>query len=213
MVKLIQPVPGTGVGTTLTWYSNDSLYADVQAQIMWFNSDISSSTLGHKLVNENNGTGYALSGETGKNYQVRENFALTPQTQLIWSKIRFSGFTDRFGTKITPEDGDSLRLRAGLSLDHERSWNTADGKESKFHFFTVANLYNEFLDGTKISVSNISFRTHNDRQWAGVSIGGNYEWDNGRYAAVYGSADISNSLGHMNGNYTFGGILGVRITW
>ncbi|MBW5407601.1 autotransporter outer membrane beta-barrel domain-containing protein [Morganella morganii] len=203
---------GTGVGTTLTWYGHNSLYTDVQAQIMWFNSDISSSTIGHKLINGNNGTGYALSGETGKHYQINESFTLTPQTQLIWSKIRFSSFTDPFGTKVTSEDGDSLRMRAGLSLDHKRSWNAADGKESKLHFFTMANLYNEFLDGTKVSVSDISFRTHNDRQWAGVGIGGDYEWNNGRYAA-YGSADVSNSLGHMNGNYTFGGTLGVRINW
>lgn len=203
---------GTGFGATLTWLGNDGFYVDGQAQAMWFDSDISSSTIGRKLTQGNDGNGYALSVETGKRYKLSETLSLTPQAQLVWSQVKFDSFTDSFGTKVMSDDGDSLRMRAGVSLDHEQRWTAANGKESRVHLFGVANLYNEFLDGSQVSVAKTPFRTRDDRLWAGVGVGGSYEWNNGRYA-VYGTADASSSLEHSKGNYTLGGTLGVRMAW
>jgi len=40
---------GYGLGVTATWYGNDGFYVDTQAQVNWFDSDISSSTAGTRL--------------------------------------------------------------------------------------------------------------------------------------------------------------------
>jgi len=50
-----------GVGGTLTWYANNGFYLDGQAQVTWFDSDLSSSTAGLLLADGNDGVGYALS--------------------------------------------------------------------------------------------------------------------------------------------------------
>ncbi|VFS46853.1 Outer membrane protein IcsA autotransporter precursor [Budvicia aquatica] len=61
---------GYGIGTTLTWYGNDGVYLDGQLQTMWFDSGLSSDTLGQSLVSDNHGRGYASSIETGKRYAL-----------------------------------------------------------------------------------------------------------------------------------------------
>ncbi|TGV71937.1 autotransporter outer membrane beta-barrel domain-containing protein, partial [Mesorhizobium sp. M00.F.Ca.ET.158.01.1.1] len=39
---------GYGFGGTLTWYGNSGFYVDAQAELTWFDSDLSSATLGKR---------------------------------------------------------------------------------------------------------------------------------------------------------------------
>lgn len=183
-------VTGTGIGATVTWYGSNGFYVDGQAQAVFFDSDITSTTVGRKEVSGNGGNGLALSGETGWRYQFRNGFSLTPQMQLVWSRVDFDSFTDPFGAQVSLRDGDSLRGRLGLSLDHETSWTASDGTKSKSHLYAIANLYNNFLNGPKTYVSNVVFQTRDERLWVGVGIGGTYDWNGGRYA-LYGNATLA----------------------
>jgi len=203
---------GTGIGATLTWYGANGFYVDTQAQAMFFDSDITSTTIGRREVKGNNGHGYALSGETGFRYQLGNCFSLTPQMQLVWSRVDFDSFTDPYGARVSLRNGDSLRGRLGLSLDYEKGWTAADGTKSRAHVYAIANLYNEFLNGSKVSVENTSFRSRDERLWAGVGLGGTYEWNNGRYA-LYGNVNVAGSTRKMSDNHSFGGTLGFRATW
>jgi len=203
---------GTGVGATLTWYGPRGFYVDGQVQVTWFDSDITSTTEGRKDVKGNNGHGYVLSAETGNRYELGNGFFLTPQVQLVYSRVDFNSFTDPFGARVSLNDGDSLRGRFGVSLDHEAQWVAKDGTKSRSHLYGIANLYNEFLDGTKVDVSGVRFATRDERTWAGVGIGGTYEWANGAYA-FYGNANIAGSVEHMSDSYAFGGTLGFRARW
>lgn len=72
------------------------------------------------------------------------------------------------------KDGDSLRARIGVSLDHEASWVAADGRRSRSHVYGGINLYNEFLDGSKVEVSGVGFSTRDERLWVGLCLGGTY---------------------------------------
>ena len=203
---------GTGIGATLTWYGANGFYVDTQAQAMFFDSDITSTTIGRREVKGNNGHGYALSAETGFRYQLGNGFSLTPQMQLVWSRVDFDSFTDAYGARVSLRNGDSLRGRLGLSLDYEKGWTAADGTKSRAHVYAIANLYNEFLKGSKVSVENTSFRSRDERLWAGVGLGGTYEWNNGKYA-LYGNVNFAGSTRKMSDNHSFGGIIGFRATW
>ncbi|UXN58545.1 autotransporter outer membrane beta-barrel domain-containing protein (plasmid) [Phyllobacterium zundukense] len=70
---------GYGFGGTLTWLAQNGFYVDGQMQLNWYDSDITSDTLGQSLINGNDGFGYALSRETGKRIVVDENWSITPQ--------------------------------------------------------------------------------------------------------------------------------------
>lgn len=203
---------GYGVGTTLTWYSADGVYIDGQLQTMWFDSDLNSTTEGHPVANGNSGRGYASSVETGKHYQLGNGFSLTPQLQLTYSRVDFDTFRDPYGSEVSLQDGDSLRGRAGVSLDKENVWIAENGTTSRSHLYSNLDVYNEFLNGTKTRVSGIDFTTRDERQSVGIGAGGTYEWQNGRYG-VYGNVNLITATRNVNDNYAIGGTVGVRVSW
>ncbi len=203
---------GYGIGATLTWYGANRFYIDGQAQAMWFESDLTSTTEGRDLIYGNNGYGYAFSAETGKRYLFGNGFSVTPQVQLVYSEVDFESFNDPFDTRVSLRDGDSLRVRPGVSLDHEAAWVDESGKRSRSHIYGNTNLYNEFLDGSKVDVSGVSFSTRDERLWAGVGAGGTYEWNNGRYS-LYGNVNVASSTENFGDSYALNGMLGFRVSW
>ncbi|EHK63319.1 outer membrane autotransporter [Achromobacter arsenitoxydans SY8] len=203
---------GAGLGATLTWYGADGFYVDGQAQSIWFDSDISSSTLGRKLSSDNTGHGYALSVETGKRFGLGNGYSVTPQMQLVYSSVDFDSFNDPFDAQVSLRDADSLRGRFGLAVDHEAAWGGTNGKQNRSHVFGSVNLYNEFLQGSTVSVAGVDVASRDERLWAGIGVGGTYEWNNGAYA-LYATADLASSTRNFGDNYSFGGTVGMRVRW
>ena len=73
---------GYGLGGTLTWLRDDDLYVDGQAQLMWYDSDLSSDEIDEDLASGNDGFGYALGVEVGKRMPLKPAWTVTPQAQL-----------------------------------------------------------------------------------------------------------------------------------
>ncbi|MCP4993056.1 MAG: autotransporter outer membrane beta-barrel domain-containing protein, partial [Gammaproteobacteria bacterium] len=160
---------GYGVGATLTWIGNSGLYVDAQAQLSRFDSDLISATLG-TLVNGNDGSGHALSVEVGKRFEGA-GLTYTPQAQLIYSSVDFDSFTTSSAT-VSPIDGDSLKVRIGISGEHQYDWTGEDGMHNHGRVHAIANLYHELLDGTAVNVSGAQLSTQLEG-WSGeVGIGG-----------------------------------------
>ncbi|PHI30617.1 autotransporter outer membrane beta-barrel domain-containing protein [Budvicia aquatica] len=204
---------GYGVGATLTWYGIDGVYIDGQLQTMWFDSDLKSDTLSRTMVSGNNGRGYASSIEGGKRYALNEEgLSLTPQMQLLYSRVDFNSFRDPYGSKVSAQDGNNLRTRIGTSLDKETAWVAENGTTSRTHVYGNVDLYNEFTNGTKIKDSGVEFSTRDERQWVGIGAGGTYEWQNGRYA-VYGNLNLTSATNNISDNYAVGGAVGIRVGW
>ncbi|CAB3726700.1 hypothetical protein LMG26690_04408 [Achromobacter animicus] len=203
---------GTGVGANLTWYGASGFYMDGQLQAMWFDSDISSRTIGRDEVKGNNGNGVAISVETGYRYDIGKGFSLTPQAQLIRSRVDFDSFTDPFGAKVRLDDGDSLTGRLGVSLDYEPEYSGAKGAAGRTHVYAIANLYNEFMNGTNVNVAGVSFRSRDERLWAELGVGGTYLWNKGRYG-VYGNLSVAGATNNMSDNHSVGGMIGFRVQW
>lgn len=203
-------VEGTGVGSTLTWYGDNGFYVDGQAQSMFYHSDLS-SVLAGSLTHGNEGLGYAFSAEAGKRIGIGNGWSLTPQAQLSYSKVAFDSFADRFGAPVALRDGDSLLGRAGLALNHQRTWNDATGIV-RSDVYGIANLRYEFLNGTNVDVAGIGFANAQDRLWGSIGGGGTYSWANGRYA-VFGEVSYNASLDNSSDNRNYKGTGGFRLTW
>lgn len=192
---------GYGFGGTLTWYGNNGFYVDGTAQVTWYSSDLSAHPVGG-LENSNDAFGSTLSVESGKRIAMHGDWSLTPQVQLTYSKARFDNFSDVFGASIRPGRDDSLQGRLGISLERQ---------VDRTHLYGIANLYNEFFDGTSVTINDKDFHSRNDRLWAGIGFGGSYNWDNDRYS-IYGEGTVNTSLAGNN-SYGYGATIGFRAKW
>jgi fibronectin-binding autotransporter adhesin len=196
-----------GIGATLTWYDASGLYLDGQAQASWYNSVLSSDTARRNLIAGNKGYGYTYSLETGKRLPIAQTWSATPQAQLIYSRVKFDPFSDTFGARVTLSDGASLKARLGLSFDcREQSLDT------RTHLYGITNLYYEFLDGTRATVSGTSLINAQEKLWGGLGMGGVYSWGNGKYT-IYGEGLVNTSLQHWGNSYIYQGRFGFRMKW
>ncbi len=192
---------GYGLGGTLTWYGNNGFYVDGTTQVTWYSSDLSTHSTGG-LENSNDAFGYVLAVESGKRMAINDNWSVTPQLQLTYSKARFDDFSDVFGASVRSGRDDSLQARLGVSL--ERQIN-------RTHFYGIANLYNEFFDGTSVSIDNQTFNSSNDRLWAGIGFGGSHNWNNDKYS-IYGEGSFNTSLADGD-SQGYGATIGFRAKW
>ncbi|MDX8513970.1 autotransporter outer membrane beta-barrel domain-containing protein [Mesorhizobium sp. VK23E] len=202
---------GYSTGATLTWYGDNGVYVDGQAQATWYNSNLTSALTG-TMTHGNDGFGYAFGIEGGRRFGVGDGFSLTPQAQLVYSAVNFDTFFDRFGAQVSLGSGDSLSGRVGLSLDHQRTWRDEAGRLARSDVYGIANVHYEFLDGTMINVSGTSFANASDRLRGSIGAGGTYSWADGRYA-VYGEISYNTSLSHAGDSYSYKGTGGFRVQW
>jgi outer membrane autotransporter protein len=109
-------------------------------------------------------------------------------------------------------DGDSLRGRLGIALDRQTSWQADNGLLSRGHVYGIANLQYEFLDGTVVDVSGVSFSSRNDRLWGGAGVGGSYNWNDDKFS-LYGEGSFNTSLADFGDSYELKGTAGFRMKW
>jgi fibronectin-binding autotransporter adhesin len=201
---------GTGIGGTATWYGDGGFYVDGQAQTMFYRSDLSSLPAG-SMTHGNQGFGYSFSLESGKRIGIGNGWSLTPQGQLAYSKVDFDRFADRFGALVSLTNAESLLGRAGLSLNHQKTWNDGSGIV-RSDVYGIANLHHEFLDGSIVNVAGTSFANANDRLWGSIGGGGVYSWANGRYS-VFGEVTYSASVVDAADSHSYKGTGGFRVVW
>ncbi len=206
---------GYGFGGTLTWYGANGLYIDGQAQLTWYDSDITSRAQDITvpgLVKSNDGFGYALSIEGGQRIALGYDWSLTPQAQLVYSAVDFDDFVDPYDTRVGFVRGAGLLARAGLALDKEASWQDVNGQIARSHVYGIANLYGEFLDGSRVNVAGVGFDSRNDRIWGGIGAGGSYNWGNDRYS-LYAEGTIDTSLENFADSYALKASVGFRMSF
>lgn len=203
---------GYGLGLTATWYHESGFYADLQGQVGWFRSDLSSDVVG-RVASNNDGQGYAGSIEVGRRIQGGGGvWSFTPQAQLTYAAVRFDGFTGPFGEWVTEGSTDSLELRLGASADREVSWTDGNGAESRSHVYSIANLRTELLGGRSVEVSGARLTSKTDRAWVELGAGANYSWGDDAYA-VYGEVSGSTSVENPFDSYGLQGTVGFRISF
>lgn len=203
---------GYGAGTALTWYGNDGTYLDGQAQATWYGSDLHSLTANRFLTRGDDAFGYALSLEGGKQIAIDDGWSVTPQAQIVYSSINFNRFSDVFGASVSLDKAASLKGRLGLTLDRETSWQDANRKSSRAHAYGIANIYQEFLSGTRVDVAGEKFRSQQDRLWGGVGVGGSFSGNDDMYS-LYAEGLLNTSLANIGDSYSLQANIGFRAKW
>jgi outer membrane autotransporter protein len=203
---------GYGLGSALTWYGDDGFYVDGQAHATWYQSDLRSVAANRTLIDGNDAFGYGLSLESGKRIMFDDGWSVTPQAQVAYSRVTFDGFVDVFGGPVSLDKGNSLQARLGLTLDHDTTWQAANGLTSRAHAYGIANIYYEFLNGTRVEVADKSFSFKKDRVWAGLGAGGSYNWNSDMYS-LYAEGLVNTSLARIGDSYSLQGKVGFRVKW
>jgi fibronectin-binding autotransporter adhesin len=202
---------GYGLGGTLTWYGATGLYIDNQANVTGYDSDLSSNSVG-RLVRGNTGVGYAFSIETGKAIAVAPQWSITPQMQLSYSNVNFDSFTDPFGARVSLDSSESLIGRLGIAANYvDVQWEAA-GQLQRTKLYGIANLYYDFLDGSKTDVSGVNFESRNEPFWGGIGLGGSNNWGGDTYS-LYGEVSLNTSMNSFGDSYTVLGTGGFRVKW
>lgn len=200
------------LGATATWYGNDGFYLDGQGQVSWFDNDLDSWTANQNLAHGRTATGYAASLETGKRIALDGNWSLTPQVQLFWSSISANAFRDAWNARVSVDDGASLLGRLGLAAQYATAWKDDSGRTTTASVYGIANLYQELLGGSTVTLSGVDFDTNNDRSWGGIGMGTSYGWADNAYA-LYGEGSINTGLTHFGDSYVLKGNAGFRVKW
>lgn len=203
---------GYGVSGALTWYDDNGLYIDGQAQLTWYDSDLTTPLNNITLVKGNNAFGYVFSAEAGKRIGLDQNWSIIPQVQLAYSNAKFSRFDDVFDAKVSSDRNASLESRFGLAFEHQNSWYAGNGKLVRASVFGIGNLHYEFLDGVSVDVSGATLSNNNDRLVGGVGLGGTYNWNDDKYS-IYGQGTINTSLSNFGDSYGYKGNVGFRVKW
>lgn len=203
---------GYGFGSTLTWYDQSGYYSDIQTQFSWLKSDMRSDVMVKESVHNNKGFAYAVGLEVGKIYEYSPNWSVTPQAQITYSDVHFNTFKDAFGSVVSNTDHDSLVGRLGLAVDYDKSFVNRNGDVNRAKFYTIADVYYEFLNGTKVNVAGQDFRYQDERVWIGPSVGGSYNWKNDKYS-IYGEIGTKTTAKNFGDSYTFTGQVGFRVAF
>ncbi|WEX07775.1 autotransporter outer membrane beta-barrel domain-containing protein [Chelativorans sp. AA-79] len=203
---------GIGAGGTLTWYGSNGFYVDGQAEVTWYDGDLHSSTAGMNLVKGNDGFGYALSIEAGKQIALTPFWSTTPQAQLSYSSVEFDDFVDPFGSAVSLDRSESLVGRLGITLDRQTEWQDAEGKTSRTHLYGIANIYYDFDGESSVDVAEVGLKSENQALWGGLGLGGSVNFAYDKYS-VYGEALAKTSLEDFGDSHSIKGTLGFRVRW
>lgn len=198
-----------GLGAGLTWYGSEGFYLDAQGRLALFDSSLSSDTLGAAIVSGNAGLGYALSLEAGHQVALGDNWSVTPQAQLSYSRVSFDDFTDPFGSTVRLDRGDSLAGRLGISADYEAAWQDANGDAGRARFYGLANVSYELLGGTSTSIGANLVSSRKDSLWGGVGLGGSLDWADGRFS-LFGEVGANTSLNNPGESYALDVTAGLK---
>jgi outer membrane autotransporter protein len=203
---------GYGLGATLTWLGGSGLYLDGQAQLAWYDTDLSSTEFGDDLASDAAGFGYAIGIEGGRRLRLNGAWAVTPQVQAVYSSVDFDSFVDPFAATVALGEGASLPLRLGISLDQDETSGGGRHGRTRSHLYGIANIYWDLLGETSVRVGGTPIDSQADRLWGSVGLGGTYSWRGGAYA-IYGEGLVGTSLSSLGDDYASKGTLGFRIAW
>ena len=199
---------GFGVGATATWYGNTGTYVDLQGQVNWIDSDISSSAAG-SLVKGQSAKAYALSAEVGHRFALNETAALVPQAQLTWGRIDGGAFTDSAGNAVDFGSNDRTIGRLGLAYEYAPK-TAAGGNPTKA--YVIGNILHDFSGDSSVKVGGASLSTGAaEKTWGEIGVGGSYAMDANK--TLYGEAAYRTSFGGSSNNNGLSATVGLRIQW
>ncbi len=178
---------GNGVGVSGTWAGDAGVYVDVQAEVTWYGADLRSARRG-VLKTDVSGRGHALGMEVGRRVEAGR-VVLTPRARLAHSRVSVNDFTDAVGTRVSLEDGRSLRGRAGVVVE-----TAPDGARGNRVFGSV-DVEHEFSDERKVVVSETELKSKAEATWLRLGLNGSHTWGEDDRYTLQGGVSYATSGG------------------
>ena len=154
------------------------------------------------LAEGNDGRGRAYSVEAGRRWPVGAALSLTPQVQLVYSKVDFKRFTGPAGVAVQAGRDDSLTTRVGLALDRQ----TDAG-----HLYGIANLRQEWRTGTVADVSGTPIARGNYRLWGELGTGASMMV--GERLFLFAEVSANTAIKDFGKSYGFKGEVSLRLAF
>ncbi len=168
------------------WAGDTGVYVDVQAEVTWYGADLRSASRG-VLKTDVSGLGHALGVEVGRRMEGGR-VMFTPRARLAHSRVSVNDFTDEVRTRVSLEDGRSLKGRVGVVVE-----TAPDGARGNRVFGSV-DVEHEFSDERKVVVSGTELKSKAEATWLRLGLNGSHTWDDGRYT-VQGGVSYATSGG------------------
>ncbi len=197
---------GLGIFATASWLGPKSrFYADAQAATTWYEADLSSSRIG--LLKDNaQGLGWSVDLEVGRRFGLSPiRWSVTPRLGLLYARAGLDEFTDKVGSRVAIQDGDSLQGRVGTGLRYH-------GEARSMSFYAAADLTHEFRDETRVSVSgtNVVSRAPASRGWFTVGATRGWPGPGSTEMELFGEIRFAVALGQPGGGHETHGNIGIR---
>ncbi len=177
---------GYSFGLASTWYGHSGFYVDGQLKYNWYDSDLTSDSLG-ELINGNNGTGYGASIELGRTFETGNRFSITPQAQLSYTSVNFDSFSGPNGERVDPTSAKSTLARLGILAEYQSGNDQQPGS-----IYGLFNLYHEFEGNAQVFVSGREISSDLDAWAAEIGAGTSYAWN--PTASAYGEISYATGL-------------------
>ena len=191
---------GLGVGATATWYATTGTYVDVQGQLMWLDSDISSSA-GGSLIKDVSSKAYALSVEIGHRIALSETTGIIPQGQLSWGRVDGDSFTDTGSTTVDPGSNDTTTGRLGIAYEYVADEAT---------FYGIGNIIHDFGSDSTVNAGVTSLSANVRETWGEIGLGGSYAVNDN--SKLYGEVSYSQAFNNSDIN-ALSASAGIQILW
>ena len=153
---------GYGVGAIASWFGTAGLYVDVQTQINWLESDLTSSSAG-VLATGNETSAVFTSVEIGRRFAFGSNGAVVPQAQFSRGQVDTDPFEN--GPNFEVKFGNETAVIARLGMAAE--FTDANGKG-----YLTANILHDFSETRSVEISGTKLRDQSDSTMLEVGLGG-----------------------------------------
>ena len=192
---------GTGAGVSGTW-SRGEAYLDVQAELTWYEADLTSSSRG-VLGKEVSGQGHALGVEAGRRLALSglPELVLTPRAGLVHSQVDVRGFTDATGSRVRVRDARSFVGRVGVEAEARH------GGSPQSRVYGTVDLEHEFETARAAEVSGRRLRSEADATWLRLGLNGVHASEDGGWSFAGGMHYATTS----GGGYALGGGLSLGL--
>ena len=192
---------GVGAGVSGAWFGN-GVWMDFQAEVTRYEAALDSVSRG-TLNKRVPARGHALGAEAGRRFVVDVvpgGAVLTPRAGLVHSKVSVSGFPDAVGSRVSLEDGRSLKGRMGVSVEAKPDTGARSRVSGSL------DVEHEFSDGRKVRVSGTELTPVAEATWFRFGLNGSHASDDGRWTLAGGM-----SYATSGGSYEFGGGVNLKV--
>ncbi|MDL2280624.1 autotransporter outer membrane beta-barrel domain-containing protein [Selenomonadales bacterium OttesenSCG-928-I06] len=135
--------------------------------------------IGGHLNQDGLGTSFIL----GKRFERKNGWYLEPEAQISYLRIFEDSYTSNSGSRIKVHDGDSFRIRGGLTYGRKRTFKSG----SELDVYINASLVHEFDGETDVVIDNTKLTSDFGGTWGSYGIGAIWKLKNGNFlnAKVY----------------------------